>query len=170
MRCQLLALACLLAVGTPVVYSEPVCAAGWVAYRESCYLFSKDFLTWFQAAAECRKLDAHLVTVNDDLENQFLGNYIYNPAVAVYFKVIGGRLNDNMFLPYHAVTWIGLTDLYVEGSWRWVDTDSAHTYKAWGISEPSNHFGSEHCVHFGGFGLTWNDVNCHFLGTYICEK
>ncbi len=68
--------------------------------------------------------------------------------------------------------WIGLTDLFHEGTFIWSSTGEKATYFNWNKGEPNNRDGIEHFVHayFTSFGRKWNDVKNDTEGVYaLCQ-
>jgi hypothetical protein len=91
----------------------------------------------------CRQLGAHLVTISEESENQFVFN----------------------LYPY---TWLGATDEDSEGGWRWI-TGEPWTYTSWADGEPNNLDGIEHFLHFKEPNAPlWNDIPNGSL-PFICE-
>jgi len=99
---------------------------------------------WEQCEAQAVALGAHLVTINDQAENDW---------------VVNSFLGDD-------VLWIGYTDKDQEGSFKWVSGESS-IYTNWDVGEPNNCCGGENYVHLWGknwafSGLrvygTWNDL------------
>ena len=75
-------------------------------------------------------------------------------------------------------TWIGLTDIDLEGHFVWENGNSLSTWQEnylWRrFDQPDNDGGDEHCVearHYhwpGQFGL--NDFHCYLVNYFICEE
>ncbi|GCB79822.1 hypothetical protein scyTo_0018814, partial [Scyliorhinus torazame] len=83
------------------------CAAGWIHFHGKCYHFSQSLLNWYEANLNCFSKRAYLIVINTALEQKFMA--------------------DNIMRQPH---WIGLSDLTVEGRWKWVDgTDIKATNK-----------------------------------------
>uniref|UniRef100_A0A8D0H1Y6 C-type lectin domain-containing protein n=1 Tax=Sphenodon punctatus TaxID=8508 RepID=A0A8D0H1Y6_SPHPU len=76
-----------------------LCPASWVPNRGSCYNFSVDVASWNNSRAKCLTNQADLVIINNRQEQEFLTSQ----------------------KPVHLNYWIGMTDIAVEGSWKWVD-------------------------------------------------
>lgn len=49
-------------------YPCPRCPEQWVAYRETCYSFSKEKKDWHSSQESCRAQGAHLLVVSDTSE------------------------------------------------------------------------------------------------------
>jgi len=65
--------------------------------------------------------------------------------------------------------WIGLTDIEVEGTFRWQD-GTLPNYTNWNPLEPNNEGGNEDCGQIWGIrGRQWNDEFCGFSYFFICE-
>jgi hypothetical protein len=108
------------------------------------YRVIENTLNWDEAVEYCENLRAHLVTINSEAENSFVWE----------------------LLPQ---TWLGATDVEVEGSWHWV-TAEPFTYTNWNPGEPTNCCPPENCggnectpehyLAFWGepFAEKWNDL------------
>jgi hypothetical protein len=97
---------------------------------------------WSDSEAEALSLGGHLVTINDEEENQF---------VVERFSWYGR---------FPRTLWIGYTDQEAEGVWVWVGDDS--TFTRWTPGEPNNLDGTEHWGHIwppeDPRFPNWNDV------------
>lgn len=80
-----------------------------------------DCHSWQQCEAQAVTENAHLVTVNDLNENNWLISTFHNEEMV----------------------WIGFTDEDLEGVWRWSSGDTS-TFTHWGALEPNNLGGCEH--------------------------
>ncbi|KAF7213448.1 collectin-12 [Nothobranchius furzeri] len=133
----------------PVLWA-PWCPAGWVNFRNNCYFFSKDLLSFDDASQSCESRSASLLIISDTEEQKWLEK---QAAGKGYF-------------------WMGLTDREEENVWRWVD-GTEPTFKKWKPGQPDNwghnHESGEDCAGFIHEGL-WNDFFCEDLISYICEK
>ncbi|XP_053145617.1 hepatic lectin-like [Hemicordylus capensis] len=121
----------------------------WEYFNGKCYHFSLEKTSWMQAKTQCQGRHSHLVVINNMAEQNFLQTRTRNERY-----------------------WMGLTDLELEGHWRWVDgSDYRNSFTYWGVGEPNNdnYRTSEDCAHLWGNGA-WNDVYCTYLCFYICEK
>ena len=59
--------------------------------------------------------------------------------------------------------WIGLTDVALEGTWRWQESLLETSYTNWITGEPNNQLGDENCAckRYNVFpDGKWNDANC----------
>ena len=82
-------------------------------------------------------------------------------------------------LPVEVSYWIGLTDSYLEGTFRWEETHSEPSYDNWGRNQPNG--GDERdcvaldCMNFD-LECKWNDYGCdggHMSGLPIfplCQR
>jgi hypothetical protein len=100
------------------------------------YLLEAD--TWTASQAEAVALGGNLVTVNDQVENDWV------------FSTFGDGGTRNL--------WIGLNDASVEGDFVWVSGETSG-YRNWAGPEPNNYLGLEDYVQFYPFefGNAWND-------------
>ncbi|XP_068203052.1 CD209 antigen-like protein C isoform X2 [Palaemon carinicauda] len=123
------------------------CDEGWLKLGASCYFLSVDTSTWQESREKCIALDSDLVKVTTDEEYNFLRNLVKGHE-----------------------TWVGLTDLHVEGVHVWTDGTVHPMIKSWwGDGEPNS--SEEKCIHYFPFkDDRWNDRRCNHEYRYICEK
>ena len=81
-------------------------------------------------------------------------------------------------LPTEVCYWIGLNDLAIEGTFRWVESHQEPSYDNWGSGQPSN-TDNQDCVVkqcLIGQHCQWNDYQCgwaHYSGFphfALCQK
>ncbi|MDD5125840.1 C-type lectin domain-containing protein [Methylovulum sp.] len=99
--------------------------------------------TWEQCETQARTLGRHLVTINDQAENDWL----VNAFGTTYF-------------------WIGFSDYQQEGNWVWTSGESVtYTNWNWQESEPNGgtleNYAHLNWGHIGG----WNDTNINAGGS-----
>nr|XP_029524758.1 CD209 antigen-like protein C isoform X2 [Oncorhynchus nerka] len=127
------------------------CHEGWIKFETSCYFFSTVNKTWEESRMDCIRREAHLVIINNREEQVF----------------INGLNGANKQI------WIGLTDTFAEGTWKWVDgTPLTTTY--WGDGQPNSWKETEQdCgefVHRSTDPGDWNDDGCSVEQYCVCEK
>uniref|UniRef100_A0A672KSD9 C-type lectin domain-containing protein n=1 Tax=Sinocyclocheilus grahami TaxID=75366 RepID=A0A672KSD9_SINGR len=71
---------------------------GWKCHQSSVYFISSETKNWTESRRYCTERAADLIIINNREEQDFVKN-------------ISGVAN----------VWIGLTDIDVEGRWKWVD-------------------------------------------------
>ncbi|XP_033627248.1 C-type mannose receptor 2-like [Asterias rubens] len=96
---------------------QTYCPRSWLAFKDNCYLLVRETKNYHAAEQHCQSLSergrpAHLVSILDEEENQF---------VAQYTKTVLGQ---------YEVLWIGFNDLDVEGVYTWKD-GSPVGYESW---------------------------------------
>uniref|UniRef100_A0A671L442 Zmp:0000000924 n=1 Tax=Sinocyclocheilus anshuiensis TaxID=1608454 RepID=A0A671L442_9TELE len=115
----------------------------------SFYYMSNERKSWTESSKDCLKRRANLIIINNREEQDF----VKNNTVKREF-------------------WIGLTDIDVEGSWKWVD-GSNMTSGFWASREP-NGGRVENCAvtYLTKWPdlLGWLDVKCNNAYQWICEK
>ena len=81
--------------------------------------------------------------------------------------------------------WIGLTDIFHDGTWVWDNLGKPLDFSNWASGEPNNYMGVQHCVALKVWGELlgdngkWDDISCETMKTgnfsldstigYICE-
>jgi hypothetical protein len=70
--------------------------------------------------------------------------------------------------------WIGLSDIQEEGTWVWMSSKIPLVpgdYTNWESGQPDNDDDDENCVNLEeNFNMLWNDLACHTVQNYICER
>lgn len=113
-----------------------------------CYERYTEALSWLDAKARCEQLGAHLATIESENEQLIAKNLASQPEVD---------------------TWLGASDLAVEGTYAWV-TGEPFSFAAWEPGEP-NGATDENCLHiFWLYSGKWNDSDCTVQLHFICER
>nr|XP_020480943.1 aggrecan core protein-like isoform X2 [Monopterus albus] len=122
------------------------CAEGWSEFMGSCYLHVEERQMWSEAEQHCQELNAHLVSISSQEEQQFVNS------------------NGQEY------QWIGLSDQAVENEFHWTD-DSPLTFVNWRPNQPDNYFVSEEdcVVMIWQEGGQWNDVPCNYYLPFTCK-
>ncbi|XP_058626517.1 CD209 antigen-like protein C isoform X2 [Onychostoma macrolepis] len=116
---------------------------GWIYYQSNLYFISSEKKSWTESRRSCTERGADLIIINNRQEQDFVKKISANAHV-----------------------WIGLTDIDVEGTWKWVD-GSTLTSGFWDPREPNGHRG-ENCALIYSPG--WADYPCSDRFLWICEK
>lgn len=126
---------------------------GWKAgNNEHFYYVSKEGMTWRQAVIFCAGKKARLATVGP--RNLAMFNFLWNLA------------------PTNGHLWIGLSDITIEGGWKWIDgisSDSSNTL--WLQGQPGNIGNGQDCgVIFEGWKGGFDDFPCLSVAPKaVCE-
>lgn len=124
-----------------------------VTFQGHEYKLYNKALPWREAYKFCEQQGGHLVTINSEEEQTFIYNFIKNKSTRSY-------------------TWLGSTDWYVEGNWKWI-TGSGIVYRNWEDGEPNNSNDEDFMMLYKDSGK-WNDgTDIYYSDTkdysFICE-
>ena len=111
---------------SPTVYS----------HNGHTYMLTTQPMTWTQAEAEAVIKGGHLVTINDQAEQDWLTSTFAEEASL----------------------WMGLTDSEEEGNWKWVSGEIS-TYSNWRQGQPDDGAGRFGGEEYGQFDANGNDVS-----------
>ena len=123
------------------------------AFQGHEYKLYNKALPWREAYKFCEQQGGHLVTINSEEEQTFMYNVIKNKSTRSY-------------------TWLGATDWYEEGNWKWI-TGKGIVYRNWADGEPNNNNDEDFMVLYNNSGK-WNDgTDIYYSDTkaysFICE-
>ena len=122
----------------------------WTPLKEtqSCYKAFASLKTWSDASAQCASEGAILVTIESDVENEFV------------FSLAPG--ND---------LWIGYSRMSKSGRWMWEDGHKS-PYTNWDRGQPDDQGGEQFCAHMWGsyHTLKWDDRACTDRKRFVCKK
>ncbi len=128
-------------------FSEPrVCESEYTQFGGHCYKLSASTATQSAAQAACVAAGGYLARVSDLQENTF---------VAGLLSLSSGFVDG--------------ADIATEGMWVYGDGMPV-TYFNWRSGEPNNAGSNEDCVQIVKSDARWNDIDCAWDGSYICEK
>uniref|UniRef100_A0A673KBA9 C-type lectin domain-containing protein n=1 Tax=Sinocyclocheilus rhinocerous TaxID=307959 RepID=A0A673KBA9_9TELE len=116
---------------------------GWKLNQSSCYYISSEKKSWTESKRYCMERGAGLIIINNREEQDFVR-----------------KMSDG------ADVCIGLTDVDVENTWKWVD-GSTLTTGFWGHKEPNGKRGENCALTYKSW---WNDYPCSETFKWICEK
>lgn len=117
------------------------------AYSKQGWL-STEAMSWSDSRQYCMDQGANLVIINNEAKQRFISSLV----------------NERV--------WIGLNDIEIEGSMKWVD-NSPLNQGYWFSGEPNNLNGNEDCIELlptRPVLNNWNDMPCSQLSRGICEK
>uniref|UniRef100_A0A8C1ATA7 C-type lectin domain-containing protein n=4 Tax=Cyprinus carpio TaxID=7962 RepID=A0A8C1ATA7_CYPCA len=120
-------------------------ADGCKCNQSSLYFISSEMKSWTESRRYCRERAADLIIINNKEEQDFV-------------KIITG--SSEYF-------WIGLTDLEVEGRWKWVDGSNMTLPGFWGGTEPNGKQNEDCALNYSQGGA---DFPCGDTYKWICEK
>ncbi|OWF36633.1 perlucin-like protein [Mizuhopecten yessoensis] len=132
------------------------CPNGWETFDGSCYFVSDLLEDWPTASTTCGLYHAYLAEIEDANEENFLKQIVS--------KFHDGHLHDYDY-------WLGATDTFVEGDWRWMNSGQRLTYTHWLPDEP-NGYHTQDCMIiriFGANNYHWDDRECTEKLNFICE-
>ena len=149
------------------------CSPPWTSLDTGCYLFQEWNSTWYDSRRECKQSGGYLVEVDSQEEQDAI------------LREIASRGWDG---DTHFGFWIGLTDIFHDGTWVWDNLGKPLDYSNWASGEPNNYNGAQHCVAMKVWGsvydvdndFKWDDISCDTIKTgnfsgldttigYICE-
>ena len=142
------------------------CSSPWKSLDTGCYLFQEWNSTWYNARRECKQSGGYLVEVDSQKEQDTIMNEITD------------RGWDGQT---HYGFWMGLTDIFHDGTWVWDNLGKPLDYSNWASGEPNNYNGLQHCVamkvwlaeiDIHGVIGKWTDLSCEKTDStvgYICE-
>ncbi|XP_034331490.2 perlucin [Magallana gigas] len=128
------------------------CPPYWIHHGLSCYSFITGLLSdWMEAVTFCRDVDAQIVEIQTNEENNFLKNYLLHNHKNADF-------------------WVGATDAFEEGHWLWISSQQPVKFTDWAPNEPYQGVGFECMTLTARQGFRWNDENCNHKWGFICKK
>ncbi|XP_035680708.1 C-type lectin lectoxin-Lio2-like [Branchiostoma floridae] len=143
------------------------CSPGWKEHNNYCYMLVKRKVGWSNANDRCKIMSAHLASVKNSQENNFIASFVT--------KAPEGR---------QKMVWLGLTGIHKKGPLMWTD-GSRVVYKNWAPGEPNNLkimslFRGEHCgamyikTYNSWTGKKkkqghWNDAYCDEPYPFVCK-
>lgn len=125
--------------------------------NDHCYYAEMSHMTFIEAAENCKQLfgvSSHLAEPMNKTENDAM----YHAWINNYFK------NGHNGSPK---VWIGITDIFTEGTFVYQSTNKSVGFEAWSKGNPDNFNDNEDCVDIS-WGL-WNDSGCHQKFSSICQ-
>merc|ERR1719295_70918 len=149
------------------------CSPPWKSLDTGCYLFQEWNSSWYNARRECKQSGGYLVEIDSRDEQDAIQYEIDN-------RGWDGRS--------HFGFWIGLTEIFHDGTWVWDNLGKPLDFSNWASGEPNNYNGAQHCVAMKVWGsvydgendFKWDDISCDTIKTgnfsgldttigYICE-
>merc|ERR1712130_933306 len=123
------------------------CSPPWTSLDTGCYLFQEWNSTWYDSRRECKQSGGYLVEIDSQEEQNALMNEITS------------RGWDGQT---HFGFWIGLTDIFHDGTWVWDNLGRPLDFSYWARGEPNNWNGIQHCaaINLEWASGHWDDVGC----------
>uniref|UniRef100_UPI0037E8658C ladderlectin-like n=1 Tax=Semicossyphus pulcher TaxID=241346 RepID=UPI0037E8658C len=138
------------AAGESRFYRSSSCPCGWTEYRDRCFLYVSEIMSWPMAEKNCESMRANLASVRS------FDEYLAIQRLTAW----NGYKN----------TWIGGSDAQQERLWFWID-GTPFTYGSWCSGQPDNQFGKQHCLQMNfGSKKCWDDVTCNVRLPSVCAK
>lgn len=130
---------------TDLIKSAIVESSGhtYVAYNYSC--------SWSMAKIICEKIGGHLATITSSTENSAIASLVSSVSASS---------------PYY---WLGGTDAYSEGSWRWITGEAFSSFTKWSSGQPDNYLSAEHYLEMWTSDGYWNDNKLDATYGFVCE-
>ena len=154
------------------------CTSPWTELSSGCYLIGGPNETWYEAKRECKRNGGYLVEIESQEEQDALLAWIWEEVEHVEGVEV---------LPPHQnpLFWIGLTDVFHDGTWVWDQFGRPLAFSRWEEKEPEDYARwrasssqGQHCaaINLEREGL-WMQVSCDDYrrasygnyGRYICE-
>ncbi|TKS86468.1 C-type lectin domain family 4 member M CD209 antigen-like protein 1 [Collichthys lucidus] len=137
------------------------CLAGWSYMSSVCFYIafseSHSRSSWQVARQYCTKQGGDLAVINSRAKHLALAELINN------YQDRSRSISQSGF-------WIGLRDVELEGTWKWLD-GTIMTEGYWNDGEPNN-AGNEDCAAMyprSNPFKAWNDAPCTYDLKWICE-
>ncbi|XP_033101413.1 echinoidin-like [Anneissia japonica] len=142
------------------------CPEYWTEYRGNCYRVFGQALTWQDADNYCQYSSgaprgaAHLVSLHSQGESNFVKN-------------LWNTITDNKVVEavWRNMYWIGLNDIYHEGSFVYSDY-SSYDFNNFHAGEPNNS-GNQDCIVVWDYQkngrATWDDQQCYNKHAFVCK-
>ena len=128
------------------------CKPPWMSIETGCYLFQRSNSTWYEARRDCQQKGGYLVEIDSEEEQQ---------AIMDGIRMKGWESQLGFY--------IGLTDIFHDGTWVWDHLGRPLNFSNWAEGEPDNGYGREHCavnLHFGA----WSDVSCDYVSRIVSQS
>merc|ERR1712032_1380966 len=105
--------------------------------------------SWYDSKRECKQSGGHLVEIGSREEQEALIGELERQGLMGYDAPVYGF-------------WIGLTDIFHDGTWVWDRQGQPLNFSAWASGEPNNERGVQHCVamNIRREHGKWDDVGC----------
>ncbi|VDI42135.1 Hypothetical predicted protein [Mytilus galloprovincialis] len=128
------------------------CHAGWVVWRNTCFMFSDIKEDWTQAELRCRAFHGRLLEILDSETNRFVKDHLVSLGSLAKLRVY----------------FVGASDVAKEGTWEWNTNRERFDFTDWGTNQPGGSH-AENCLALGGGdGFLWHDYPCHDQHEFIC--
>ncbi|CAB3373288.1 Hypothetical predicted protein [Cloeon dipterum] len=128
-----------------------VCPPDFVKLGNSCYLLSKQILSWQDAHYYCRDMNSHLASLETAWEDSTLRNYLDRSELARLERWIGGRFNWEI------------------NRWIWGSSGKKMGYKGFSKRNPNEDM-TWHCVFMDPVRhYRWTHKTCFEALHFVCE-
>ncbi|XP_033110284.1 uncharacterized protein LOC117111471 [Anneissia japonica] len=130
---------------------ENTCARGWQFNGNKCYTYAGNASSYSNATRMCNDVNGTIISILSEHENTFVRQFVNNS---------NGSL----------VIWLGITDLSVEGDWRWADDKDDSVYSNWQTLKACDWTTNCAVIDVNG---TWTFKQCEGLDldiAVVCEQ
>ncbi|XP_041665724.1 ladderlectin-like [Cheilinus undulatus] len=127
------------------------CPMFWYSFNGGCYKYVATAKTWAKASLNCEEQRSGLVSIHSMEEQNFVTALI------------------RRFDPSEGSTWIGLTDIGIDGYWIWSNGKRV-TFTFWRDGEPNGHEYENCAVTNYKSSPRWSDISCTYTHPSVCAS
>jgi len=135
------------------------CGSGWDEIDGNCYYFEFTHVSWSEALLFCESYGGHLAEIEDEATEGALERLL--------------STHSSGECPF---TWIGGTDMFSEGTWKWENSGKTITSFFWATKDGEPDGGSgQNVLAFtcnADRGIGWYDTsdNAGDVNAFVCQR